>query len=108
MSFPWLAEMGHFIAPKVYKLIMAAQDHGLVNHWLESIYPDMVTDGQKFLFNVSKEGTEGLALTINDLHLVFGMYVGLTILATLIFIMERKHSRLKSLKANRRCLPKHN
>ena len=103
MSFP-MAE-NTFYRPAVYKLIMAAQDYGLVDHWFESNYLDMMSDGRKFLLNVSIESTEGRALTIKNLHLVFEMYVGLMILATLIFIMERIYYRLKRLKANSRCLP---
>lgn len=86
----------------VHKMIMITNAHGLVNYWYRSNYPEMRNDAQKFIFNATIEGSEGRALSINDLHVVFEVYKGLLLMATLIFLMEKVHFHFRLFMANTR------
>ncbi|KAM7343530.1 uncharacterized protein ACRADG_010527 [Cochliomyia hominivorax] len=93
LSFP-LAQNSIYREP-IHDLIMLVRDHGLFHHWFQSNFVDLVASGQSTLFDFSVEFHDVEPLNVYDLELVFGMYIGLTSLAILVFFAEISYYRYK-------------
>lgn len=87
LSFPQ-AENSIYRKP-VHDLIMSVRDHGLVHHWFKNNFLDMLAAGKTTLFDFSVKKQNVEPLKVEDLELVFAVYVVLSIVAILVFIVEK-------------------
>ncbi|XP_046810181.1 uncharacterized protein LOC111683161, partial [Lucilia cuprina] len=86
LSFPQ-AENSIYREP-LHNLIMLVRDHGLVERWFQNNFLDMLAAGKSTLIDFSVPKEEERPLSVNDMELVFVMYIGLLMLAILVFILE--------------------
>ncbi|KNC33720.1 hypothetical protein FF38_01774 [Lucilia cuprina] len=96
LSFPQ-AENSIYREP-LHNLIMLVRDHGLVERWFQNNFLDMLAAGKSTLIDFSVPKEEERPLSVNDMELVFVMYIGLLMLAILVFILERFFFRYKKIK----------
>ncbi|KAM7342788.1 uncharacterized protein ACRADG_010075 [Cochliomyia hominivorax] len=105
LSFP-LADNSIY-RDHVQTLLMFVRDYGFINHWLSTNFPDDVSNNNNISISnfQNAEIPYGQALKVKDFELVLVLYIGLMILAVMVFLMERifyryKRWMVKSRKSN--------
>lgn len=104
LSFP-LADNSMF-REAVQELIMLVRDYGLINHWLDTNFPDDASNSESVIYqNLDViEPLYGQPLKMEDFELVFTLYMVLMALGIILFIMERLFFRFRRLLSKRRLM----